>query len=437
MKSWRPIFFVTLAALALGTTVLVWWQQNPEARKNATQFTQNLVQTPNCLYGVEIDSFEVVKAAFEVNQNLSEVLSSYNIGSNQVVAVASLPKDLFDVRRLQANKPYTIIHQKDSLHTAHSFIYHPNPIEYVRIDFGDEVIVERGLNPVDTVEHELSGVIESSLYVSIMEAGGTPQLVNELADVYAWVIDFFGLQKGDHYKLIYSTLEVEGEPAGFGEIKAASFTHQGRELLAFVYDQGKGPEYFDECGQSMRKTFLKAPLHYSRISSHFSYSRLHPILKIRRPHLGVDYAAPRGTPVVAVGDGVVTNVSYSGGAGRMVKIQHNSNYMTAYLHLSGYGPGIKAGATVTQGQVIGYVGSSGLSTGPHLDFRFYKNGVPVDPLKIDPGSADPIAPEHEAPYLDFIQPWQQRLHQMPLRDKNTQLAGPDQKSEGEIEESVG
>lgn len=408
------------------------WPQAPFAAADKPQFTQNLLQTPTCLYGVEVDSLAVVQAAFEANQNLSEVLAQYNVSPQKVVEVATLPAELFDVRRLQAHKPYTIIHGRDSLHTARSFIYHPNPIDYVRIDFGDQVSVEKGQNPVDTVEHALSGMIESSLYVSITEAGGSPQLVNELADIYAWVIDFFGLQKGDAYKLVYTTYEVQGQPAGFGEIKAASFTHLGRENLAFRYNQGKGPEYFDECGNSLRKTFLKAPLRFSRISSRFSYSRLHPILKIRRPHLGVDYAAPRGTPVVSVGDGVVVSVSYSGGAGRMVKIQHNSNYLTAYLHLSGYGPGIEAGATVQQGQVIGYVGSTGLSTGPHLDFRFYKNGVPVDPLKIEPGSADPIKPELHGAYLEFMQPWLLRLQGVPAETSPLEIAGETEAAPGQM-----
>ncbi|MEO0472148.1 MAG: M23 family metallopeptidase, partial [Bacteroidota bacterium] len=199
--------------------------------------------------------------------------------------------------------------------------------------------------------------------------------------------------QGDCYKILYTTYEVDGVPAGFGDISAATFTHYGKETFAFRFDQGEGDEYFDQEGNSLRKTFLKAPLTYSRISSRFSYSRLHPILKIRRPHLGVDYAAPRGTPVVAVGEGIITKASWGGGGGKTVKVKHNGNYQTAYLHLSRYGNGISVGAAVKQGQIIGYVGSTGLSTGPHLDFRFYKNGRAVDPLKVDPPSANPIKKE--------------------------------------------
>lgn len=380
--------------------------------ETADKFTENLFVSPTCLYGVEVDSLAVQEAVIEANQSLSDLLSPYQVSQAAIYQVATLPKELFDVRKLRANKPYTVIYQPDSLPIARSFVYHPNPIDYVALHFGDSIWVERGQNPVDTVEHQLGGVIESSLYRSVLDQGGTPQLVNELANIYAWVIDFFGLQKGDRYKLIYTTYEVDGQAAGFGEIKAASFTHLGQERIAICYDQGEGREYFDECGQSLRKTFLKAPLHYSRISSHFSYSRLHPILKIRRPHLGVDYAAPKGTPVVSVGDGVVTKAAYSGGAGRMVRIKHNSNFETAYLHLAGYGPGIKPGTQVKQGQVIGYVGSSGLSTGPHLDFRFYQNGRPIDPLKVDPPSANPIMPTHEQPYQQHRHEWIARLEQV-------------------------
>jgi len=300
MKSPYSSFASLGLLLFLGfSSFILWWPPLSSPTQSARQFAQNLVQTPTCLYGVEVDSLEVVQAAFAANENLSEVLARYNVSQQQIFQIASLPRDLFDVRRLQANKPYTILYRADSQHTAQCFVYHPNPIDYVRVDLGDSLWVERGQNPVDTVEHELSGAINSSLSESVAQSGGNAMLVHALANVYAWEINFFGLQKGDSYRVIYTTYEVEGKKAGFGKILAATFTHQKRPRIAIRYDQGQGPEYFDECGNSLRKTFLKAPLQYARISSHFSYSRLHPILKIRRPHLGVDYAARRGTPVVA------------------------------------------------------------------------------------------------------------------------------------------
>jgi murein DD-endopeptidase MepM/ murein hydrolase activator NlpD len=353
---------------------------------------------PKMLYGINIDSMEVEEGIIQRNENLSEILTKFNVSAQTIYKIGKLPRDSFDVRKLQARKPYTIIHQRDSLKTAKAFIYHPNKIDYVMLRFEDSVKVYNGKNKVDTITEVATGVIETSLYNAIMDAGGSPMLVNELADVYAWEIDFFGLQKGDAFKVIYERFEVNGEEAGIGKIITSWFLHEGNPFYAVQYDQGEGDEYFDEEGQSLRKTFLKAPLRFSRISSRFTYSRLHPILKIRRPHTGVDYAAPRGTPVVAVGDGIVTLAAYKGGGGNTVKIRHNSNYTTAYLHLSGYGKGIKKGVKVKQGQVIGYVGSTGLSTGPHLDFRFWKNGKPVDPLEIDPPSANPINEDHKEAY---------------------------------------
>lgn len=404
----KPLLYSAITVLAVLSLLTIFYVAQPVqhtvADRSLHKDKEPKPQTPIHLYGVSLDGMNVSKAVFKANENLSEVLSRYHIPYQTIFKISALPRDTFNVRNLRANKPYTVIHPVDTNQTGWTFIYHPNPIDYVALYLGDSVSVFRGQHPVDTVVHTMAGVITTSLYESVIDAGGTPTLVNELADVYAWEIDFFGLQGGDCYKVVYTTYEVEGKPAGFGKILTASFAHMGRDRYAFLFDQGQGEEYFDEEGNSLRKNFLKAPLQFSRISSRFSYSRLHPILKIRRPHLGVDYAAPIGTPVHAVGDGTVIMAAYSGGAGRMVKIKHNGNYMTAYLHLNAYAKGIRQGAPVSQGDVIGYVGSSGHSTGPHLDFRFYKNGRAVDPLTVDPGSAEPIAEGCQSHFFD-------RMHQ--------------------------
>ncbi|MEM9936341.1 MAG: peptidoglycan DD-metalloendopeptidase family protein, partial [Bacteroidota bacterium] len=356
---------ILIPVVLIGLVVLFFQNYQSNQRYASTSITpSDTVKEIPRLFGMNIDSLEIVSASIQNNENLGEILSKYNVSAQKIAQLASLPKEIFNVRALKVNKPYTILHEKDSLKSAKSFVYQPNAIDYVILHLDDSVSVEEGHHPVDTIRNTISGIIETSLYNSMMDAGANPQLVNELADVYAWEVDFFGLQTGDSYKLIYDTYEVNGEFAGLGNIQAGIFNHMGEDHYAFMYDQGEGREYFDEVGNSLRKTFLKTPLKFTRISSRFSYSRLHPVLKIRRPHLGVDYAAPRGTPVRAVGSGRVTKAAYSGGAGHMVKIQHNSNYISGYLHLSGYGKGIKKGASVQQGQVIGYVGSTGLSTGP-------------------------------------------------------------------------
>jgi murein DD-endopeptidase MepM/ murein hydrolase activator NlpD len=224
-------------------------------------------------------------------------------------------------------------------------------------------------------------------------------LAIELSEIFAWSIDFFGIQQGDRYKVIYQESFVDSQSIGITRIMGAWFYHNETDFWAIPFVQGGERSFFDEKGNSLRKAFLKAPLRYSRISSGFSHSRLHPILKIRRPHHGVDYAAPAGTPVLTVGDGVVTAVGYQrNGGGNYVKIKHNSVYSTTYMHLSRFGKGIRQGVYVKQGDIIGYVGSTGLSSGPHLDFRFYRNGSAVNPLRVEAPPVEPVEEENTAAY---------------------------------------
>ncbi len=230
----------------------------------------------------------------------------------------------------------------------------------------------------------------------MINKGLHPDLAFELSEIFAWTVDFFGLQKGDNFKVIYEELFIEEKSIGAGKIYGAQFTWAGSTITAIPFVQDSSETFFDIEGNSLRKAFLKAPLKFSRISSRFSANRMHPILRIRRAHFGVDYAAPLGTPVLAIGDGRILSATNEGASGKMVKIQHNSIYATAYLHLSRFGTDISRGTFVKQGQVIGYVGSSGLSTGPHLDFRFYKNGSPVDPLKVEAPSVEPVAEQNHS-----------------------------------------
>jgi murein DD-endopeptidase MepM/ murein hydrolase activator NlpD len=225
----------------------------------------------------------------------------------------------------------------------------------------------------------------------MIDSGTDPNLANELSEIYAWTIDFFGIQKGDLYRVIYEDLMVDGESIGIGDVLAANFNHYGSDNYAFYFEQHDEWDYFDERGQSLRRTFLKAPLRFRRISSRFSYSRLHPVLKIRRPHTGVDYAASAGTPVHTIGDGYILEKGYDRkGGGNYIKVKHNGTYTTVYMHLQGFARGITTGKQVKQGEVIGYVGSTGLATGPHLDFRVYRNGKAIDPLKMESPPAKPV-----------------------------------------------
>lgn len=346
------------------------------------------------LYGILIDTFVVDHGEIEPNKNLSLLLNDFGITNGAIHKIAEASKNVFDVRKFKAGNNYSVFLSNDSLQKLKYFVYEINPVDYVVYDLVDSIQVYKGQKDVVIQESVGAGTVESSLWNSMVDNNISPVLSLELSDIYAWTIDFFGLEKGDKYRVVYNEEYVDTVRIGIKEIKYAEFTHRGYKYYAIPFMQDSVWSFFDEEGNSLRKAFLKAPLKFSRISSRFSNSRMHPVLRIRRPHHGVDYAAPVGTPVLSIGDGIVVKKQYSGGAGHMVKIKHNGVYTTAYLHLSKYGEGIHVGAKVKQGQVIGYVGNSGLSTGPHLDFRVYKNGSPVDPLKVEAPPVEPISQEN-------------------------------------------
>jgi len=345
------------------------------------------------IFGIPVDSYNIVTGKVKRNQFISTILASQGISWNTIEELLRVNRETFDPRRVRTGSTWSAFVTKDTLSRADYFIYNHDPrVSYV-FSLRDTLAIYRYDAEITRKLRYSSGTITTSLWETAMENELNPNLSAELSEIYAWTIDFFGLQKGDRFKVIYEEEFIGEESAGIRRIHAALFEHSGNAIYAIPFWQDSTYSFYDTTGASLRKAFLKAPLRYSRISSRFSGARRHPILKIVRPHHGVDYAAPIGTPVVAIGDGRVTSTSYEGGAGRMVRITHNSVYSTAYLHLSRYGPGIAPGVYVKQGQVIGYVGSSGLSTGPHLDFRFYRNGSAVDPLKVEAPPVNPVAQE--------------------------------------------
>ena len=346
-------------------------------------------------YGIPVDSFTVVQGIIRRNQMLGNILYDYGVSNREVYELSLLPREKFDVRRVKAGNRYALF--LDSVGVRY-LVYEQDRVNYAVVHFEDSIHVESREKPVDSRRLEASGELVTSMWEDFKAANVNPMLAIELSEIYAWSIDFFGLQQGDRFKVIYEESFVDSVSVGITKIHAAWFYHAGKAFWAIPFVQDSVMSFFDEEGNSLRKAFLKAPLRFSRISSRFSHSRLHPILKIRRPHHGVDYAAAPGTPVLAVGDGQVTAAAYERGGGNYVKIKHNGVYNTTYMHLSRFGKGIRKGAWVKQGDVIGYVGSTGLSTGPHLDFRFYKNGYPIDPLKVE---APPVEPIYEENLVDF------------------------------------
>ncbi len=365
---------------------------------------------PVVMFDVVVDSLEVFHGQVRRNQFLSNILLSFGVDYAVIDHIARNRKDIFDVRRIRAGHDFAILAERDSVNTPLYFAYEINNTEYVVFGLRDTLPSWRGKKEVERRIETAHGTIRSSLWNAMVGGGFDPNLANDLSEVYAWTIDFFGIQKNDQFEVIYERLYVDNRPIGIGKVLASRFRHFGKDNYAFYFEQDSVGDYFDEHGQSLMRTFLKAPLKYSRISSGFSHSRYHPILKISRPHHGVDYAAPAGTPVYAIGDGVVTRKGFqAGGAGNYLYIKHNATYTTAYMHLRNFAKGINQGTRVTQGQVIGYVGSTGLSTGPHLDFRFFRNGHPVNPLTVESPPAKPVDSTYLERFTDVVATMQLKL----------------------------
>jgi len=346
------------------------------------------------LYGIPLIDLNVTFGQVKKNQFLSDILMPVGVSARQLAAIADLPHEQFDVRKIRPGMRYAIFTSTDSLHTPHYFVYEKDILNYAIIQLGDSLSVICDQKPIITITKNVSGEITSSLWEAMKARDTNPMLAVELSEIYAWSIDFFGLQAGDRFKVIYDEEYVDSVSAGIASIHGAWISHAGNDFWAIPFIQDSVRSFFDEDGKSLRKAFLKAPLRFSHISSGFSNSRLHPILKIRRPHHGVDYSAPEGTPVQTIGDGQVIKVGWDNGGGNYVKIKHNGVYSTTYMHLRGFAKGIKQGIYVHQGDVIGYVGHTGLATGPHLDFRVYKNGQAVNPLKVEAPPVEPVKEEN-------------------------------------------
>ncbi len=342
-------------------------------------------------YGVDVTDLIESENTISPGHSLSNILSSSGADANSINNLNLIPDSILNPQKINAGNKYTIYNVNDSAHTLRYFVYHKSKQDFVVLEFLEDTIIASIFSKPAISKKRVSGaVITSSLWNAISDSELDINLALKLSDIYAWSIDFFGLQKMDSFIVYYSELYIDNEPIGIDSIYSAIFYHANHPYYAIYFEKEDIKGYWDLEGNSLRKAFLKAPLSFSRISSHFTYARKHPIYKTVRPHTGVDYAAPAGTPVMSIGDGVVIVKGYKGGGGNTIKIRHNSVYTTAYLHLSKFASNIKEGTHVSQGQVIGYVGSTGSSTGPHLDFRVWKNGEPINPLKLESPPVEPI-----------------------------------------------
>ncbi|QZT35750.1 peptidoglycan DD-metalloendopeptidase family protein [Halosquirtibacter xylanolyticus] len=403
MKKNRPLI-ISLVVILISTVVLWFYFRGDKFTEYDLPQEVAVVDSlpepePELLYGIPIDSFNVQSSEVKKNEFLADILLKYGINYQMIDRLAKSSKSVFDVRKIRRGNKYTIFSTKDSLNRAAFFVYEIDNTDYVCYDFRDSLSIEKGQKVIERKLKHRKGVITSSLWNAMVDNNINVQLSIPLSDIFAWTIDFFGIQKGDTFNVIYDELYVDGESIGVGAVYAANFVHRGEPYDAYRFAQDSVVSYFDHKGNSLKKAFLKAPLKYSRISSKFSYSRLHPVLRYRRPHLGIDYAAATGTPVHTIGDGVIIKRGYQKrGGGKYLKIKHNSVYTTTYMHLHNFAKGMVVGKRVRQGDLIGFVGSTGLATGPHLDFRVFRNGKAMDPLKL---KAPPVAPVKKANMVAF------------------------------------
>jgi murein DD-endopeptidase MepM/ murein hydrolase activator NlpD len=356
------------------------------------------VRKPTLTFGIPSDSFNIIKNRIKPNKFLSDILAEYGISRHEADMVIKNSSKVFDVRNIRAGHSYTILSDKDSVAKVRYIIYEHDPSRFYIFSFNDSLNITLYREETRSEIKFSSVTIETSLWDAMITNGINTELAADLSDIFAWTVDFFGLRKGDRFKVIYQERFLGDQSIGIGKIYGAEFDNSGPHIFAIPMIQSEKESYYDAAGNSLRKAFLKAPLRFSRITSGFSSGRMHPILRIIRPHYGVDYAAPEGTPVYSVGDGKIISTENEDGSGRIVRIRHNSVYSTAYMHLSSFGKGIVTGASVKQGDIVGYVGNSGLSTGPHLDFRIYMNGYAVNPLRVDAPPVEPVLEENKAKF---------------------------------------
>lgn len=414
------VAMILIACVTIGTSYIT----AEETIKNPYQITLETVNEIEPLpakdrYGYERGVFEYQDYEVRRNESLYIIMRRYDISPQDIYKMQQKAEGVANLSRMVPGQQYRIYFKDDK---PVSFIWHPELTKYVTVDWRDGLQIENGEIPVQFVTKEASGIIRSSLYETIVGQGHSHFLGSELAAVFAWQVDFFSLRDGDHFKVIYEERYAGDEFVGIGDVKAAEFQHRGQIHRAFFFNNDERRGYFDENGNSLEKDLLKAPFRYSqRISSSFSRSRFHPILRRNRPHYGTDYAAPTGTPILAVGDGIVIEAQRRGGNGNIVQIRHNGSYRTAYLHMNGFAPGIRKGVKVEQGQVIGYVGQTGLATGPHLCYRMYVNDQPINSVKADLPASDSLEEDLMPELQRVIDRYQGLLENLQLAEKVAEI----------------
>ena len=394
MKKWFGILVMGTALLFMLTNI-----NKDKKAVEKLEVIQEIVE-PSYEYNILVDSFNVIKGSVKRGQTMGEILYLNHIDHFEINKIVEKSKGIFDVRRVNTGKKYTVICATDSTKKAQYFIYEIDATNYVVFDLRGEIDVYKGKKPVIVKLKTASGIIKSSLWLTMEEQKLSPKLTAELSTIYAWTIDFFKIQKNDGFRVYYEDKYIDGQYIGIGRLLAAEFTHKGQDFYSFYYRENENfGDYYDEQGKTLRKAFLMAPVDYKRISSRYSKRRKHPVTGRWKGHFGTDYAAAKGTPIWSTANGTIIAATYTKNNGNYVKVRHNGTYTTQYLHMSKIKPGIRKGVFVKQGDIIGYVGSTGLATGPHVCYRFWKNDKQVDPFKQKLPPGDPIKKENREAYM--------------------------------------
>lgn len=409
-KKLAIIISLALAFAIVIAVVLIFCLKNNRAGSEEPPIEEKPIETR---FGIPIDGWNIIVDTVRDGDYLSTILGKYGISMSMVDKIAHM-KDSVDYTRISVGRPYSVFaEQDDSLNTARYFVYENSVLQYTVFDFRDSISIERRYHEVDTVECTASGRIETSLWNALTSKGYDWDLAIEMSQVWAWTVDFYALQTDNWFKVIYDEYRVDGKTVKFGKVHAGVFYHNGKEQWSIPFTQDSITTFFDTTGMSMRKAFLKAPLKFTRVSSRYTNSRMHPIHHVPKAHLAVDFSAPMGTPIYAASDGRITIRQYGNGAGNYVKIRHNGVYETVYMHLSKFGK-YNVGDYVAQGDIIGYVGSTGWSTGPHLHYEVHENGRKINPLTFDPPPAEPVDSANMERFNKEKRPWIEKINKIEL-----------------------
>lgn len=362
-------------------------------------------------FGFNLHEFNVVNDTVKSGDTFGGILDRQNLDTLKVYNITQKIKDSFDVRQIRRGRPYTLLRSRGKTNKLLAFIYQPDRMNYYVIDLRDSITVSKKTKPLTIKRRTIAGQMNGSLSEALAKEKVEPELASRIAKVYAWSIDFFKLKKGDHFGVTFTERYINDTVYdGVDSLQAAFFEYKGKKIYAFPFAASSNSgklDYYDEEGKPLKNFFLKAPLKYVNITSHFSRMRLHPVQNIWKAHKGTDYAAPTGTPILTTAAGVVEMAGYTTGNGNFVKVKHNATYSTQYLHMSKIL--VKRGQRVSQGQVIGKVGSTGLATGPHVCYRFWKNGVQVDALKLKLPNAEPMDKRNKPRFLTIMTPLKREL----------------------------